>query len=251
MFPDSLLQSLKNSNNKRTHRDNTIEPNICRDIVVARTFKRRMMMGEQQMDVDETFQPGPSHLGILVPDVDDTQTEFADLSPLERFVKVLDHIDSRVETLRRDAMQLQSQTELLNMSIDLLKNHEHFHFLEDSEREEVECYVQRINGRLSTIELRVLTMRDQAQEESLHQVNRLIDEILISNKDPTSARHKCQQYLNACCSSDAQGNDFVDGFPTDKRFESALLGCSLDDQKRIKQRLISLSKYLGKKSVTD
>lgn len=48
-----------------------------------------------------------------------------------RFVKVLDHIDSRVETLRREALTLQSQTELLNMSIDLLKNHENLHFLED------------------------------------------------------------------------------------------------------------------------
>lgn len=94
-------------------------------------------------------------------------------------------------------------------------------------------------------------MRDHAQEESLHQVNRLIDEILINSKDPTNARHKCQQYLSACSTSDAPGQDCVDGHPIDKRFESALLGCSLDDQKRIKQRLLSLSKYLGKKSVTD
>lgn len=93
-------------------------------------------------------------------------------------------------------------------------------------------------------------MRDHAQEESLHQVNRLIDEILISSKDPTHARQKCQQYLNAC--SDGPGHDCVDGcLPMDKRFESALLGCSLDDQKHIKQRLLALSKYLGKKSVTD
>lgn len=112
----------------------------------------------------------------------------------------------------------------------------------------MECYVQRINTRLSTIELRVLTMRDHAQEESLHQVNRLIDEILISSKDPINARHKCAQFLNACSTT---GQDCVDGLPIDKRFESALLGCSLDDQKRIKQRLLSLSKYLGKKSVTD
>lgn len=94
-------------------------------------------------------------------------------------------------------------------------------------------------------------MRDHAQEESLHQVNRLIDEILISSKDPTHARQKCQQYLNACSASDGPSSDCVDGLMIDKRFESALLGCSLDDQKRIKQRLLSLSKYLGKKSVTD
>lgn len=94
-------------------------------------------------------------------------------------------------------------------------------------------------------------MRDHAQEESLHQVNRLIDEILITSKDPINARQKCTQYLNACSGYDGPGQDCVDGIAIDKRFESALLGCSLDDQKRIKQRLLSLAKYLGKKSVTD
>ncbi|XP_063695727.1 BAG family molecular chaperone regulator 2 [Culicoides brevitarsis] len=258
MFPDSFQQSLKNCNNKRTRNSisedstTTTTSTHTNFVLTSRFTKRRMMMDEQQMDVDDGFQAGPSRLALdLVPNIDDTQTGFGDLSPLERFVKVLDHIDSRVESLRREALNLQSQTELLNMSMDLLKNHENLHFLEDSEREEVECYVQRINGRLSTIELRVLTMRDQAQEESLHQVNRLIDEILISSKDPTAARQKCAQYLNCCSTFDGPGQDCVDGLPTDKRFEGALLGCSLDDQKRIKQRLLSLSKYLGKKSVSD
>lgn len=43
-----------------------------------------MMMDDQQMDVDEGFA-GPSRLSLdLVPNIDDTQTGFADLSPLER-----------------------------------------------------------------------------------------------------------------------------------------------------------------------
>lgn len=43
-----------------------------------------MMMDEQQMDVDDGFQAGPSRLALELPNIDDTQTGFGDLSPLER-----------------------------------------------------------------------------------------------------------------------------------------------------------------------
>lgn len=120
-----------------------------------------------------------------------------------------------------------------------------------AQREEVECYVQRINGRLSTIELRVLTLRDPAQEESLHQVNQLIDELLLSSSDHFNCRQKCQQYLNACSTNEPHLDDRNLQLVVDKKFEMALLGCSLDDQKRVKQRLHSLLIYLSKKSLSD
>lgn len=39
--------------------------------------------------------------------------------------------------------------------------------------------------------------------------------------------------------------------PIDKKFESALLGCTLDDQKNIKKRLQALMGYLNKQTVTN
>lgn len=141
---------------------------------------------------------------------------------------------------------MQSDAELLHLSIELLRNHEHLQALEDCEREEIDCYVQRIGGRLSTVELSVRTVRDAAQEDSLHQVNRLIDELLLTNLDAALTRQKCQQYLNAC----HDGYSGAEG-PADKKFECALLGCTLDDQKHIKRRLLALLEYLAKQSVSD
>lgn len=100
----------------------------------------------------------------------------------------------------------------------------------------------RIATRLSTIELNVKTIRDKAQEDSLHQVNSLID-LVIKTTDRITARQQCQHYLN-CCNDGGSGERV-----TDKKFEMALLGCALDDQKNIKKRLQALMTYLNKQII--
>lgn len=109
--------------------------------------------------------------------------------------------------------------------------------------------------RLATVELNVKTIRDSEQEESLHQINMQIDS-LITSGDPIMSRQRCQTYLNACSATDpssSSSNNYVD--PTtmniDKKFENALLGCTLDDQKIIKKRLQALINYLNKQIVSD
>lgn len=118
------------------------------------------------------------------------------------------------------------------------------------EREEINCYVQRISNRLGTVELNVCTVRDPSQEDSLHSVNSLID-MLISSADPVVSRQKCQQFLNACSTTDTSVYSELDPSTicTDKKFESALLGCTLDDQKTIKKRLQALLGYLTQQTI--
>lgn len=99
----------------------------------------------------------------------------------------------------------------------------------------------RISDRLATVELNVKTIRDNAQEEALHQINSQID-TLITNSDRILARQKCQYYLN-CCSDGSNVTSI------DKKFEVALLGCALDDQKNIKKRLQALMTYLNKQII--
>ncbi|XP_055614463.1 BAG family molecular chaperone regulator 2 isoform X2 [Uranotaenia lowii] len=168
-----------------------------------------------------------------------------------RFINILDQLDSKVEKLRKEALVLQEKKDFLALSVDLLKNNEYLTGLNENEREELNCYVQRISGRLATVELTVCTVRDQAQEDSLHRVNSLID-VLISSSDPVSSRLRCQQFLNAC-SSEYSGGQSVHLDPIsehiDKKFESALLGCTLDDQKTIKKRLQALLAYLTQQTV--
>ncbi|XP_023291371.1 BAG family molecular chaperone regulator 2 isoform X2 [Lucilia cuprina] len=175
---------------------------------------------------------------------------------IDRFVTVLDQLDARVEKFRKDALGLQEKRDFLLMSIDLIKSNDLMQNLTESEREEISCYIQRVNSRLSTVELNVRTVRDQSQEDSLSQINVLID-MMITMGDPVLSRQRCQMYLNACCSARESGNlpscnesglD-MDAGPIDKKFESVLLGCTLDDQKNIKKRLQALMGYLNKQII--
>lgn len=105
-------------------------------------------------------------------------------------------------------------------------------------------YVDRIMNRCHTIELKIHTQRDKPQEEALHQINHLIDCLVVGMKtDPEGTHAKCVAYMNACSSNLVQGI-------TDKNFESALLGCTIDDQKRVKKRLQGLLSYMNKLTVS-
>nr|XP_019556966.2 BAG family molecular chaperone regulator 2 isoform X2 [Aedes albopictus] len=167
----------------------------------------------------------------------------------QRFIGILDQLDSKVEKLRKEALMLQEKKDFLAMSMDLLRNNEYLTGLNEGEYEEINCYVQRISGRLATVELSVCTVRDRAQEDSLHMVNSFIDEI-ISNSDAILSRLRCQQFLNACSTTDTTTYTELDpSMCSDKKFENALLGCTLDDQKTIKKRLQALLDYLIKQTV--
>ncbi|XP_055855685.1 BAG family molecular chaperone regulator 2 isoform X3 [Episyrphus balteatus] len=182
---------------------------------------------------------------------------YVDDRAADRFVGVLDQLDARVEKFRKDAMGLQEKRDFLLMSIDLIKTNDLLQGMNEAEREEITCYIQRVNSRLSTVELNVRTVRDTSQEDSLSQINMLID-MMITMGDPVLSRQRCQHYLNACGSFDGSinmgsfsehglGQDVV----VDKKFESALLGCTLDDQKNVKKRLLALMGYLNKQTIRD
>ncbi|XP_062535204.1 BAG family molecular chaperone regulator 2-like isoform X1 [Armigeres subalbatus] len=207
----------------------------------------------ETMEVDAVsaeFGGGPSTQNwAVIPKIDDTNIELLNKPPIERFIGILDQLDSKVEMLRKEALVLQEKKDFLAMSMDLLKNNEYLTGLNENEYEEINCYVQRISGRLATVELSVCTVRDRAQEDSLHLVNSLIDEI-ISGSDAVVSRLRCQQFLNACSTTDTTTyTDLDPSMCLDKKFESALLGCTLDDQKTIKKRLQALLDYLIKQTV--
>lgn len=100
-------------------------------------------------------------------------------------------------------------------------------------------YAEHITSRCLTVDVHVKTARDGMQEEALHQVNSFIDS-LVKNlpNDPFGTKNRCVAFMNAC-SSHAYGT-------ADKNFETAILGCTLDDQKRVKKRLQGLLDYIDK-----
>lgn len=97
-----------------------------------------------------------------------------------------------------------------------------------------------------------MTVRDNTQVDSLHVVNHLIAEVIRFN-DPIIKRQKCQEYLNACSSYEFNFSASIGGTTSvtfvDKKFEGHLLGCTLDDQKRIKKRLEALLNYMAQQII--
>lgn len=123
-----------------------------------------------------------------------------------------------------------------------------FLFLHLDEMEEITCYSERISGRLGTIFVSVKTVRDAAQEDALHQVNSLIDSLIVNN-DRILARHRCQTFLNSFNVTDPDIDSPDREKLVDRKFEMAVLGCTLDDQKVIKKRLMALMTYLNKHTI--
>lgn len=78
----------------------------------------------------------------------------------------------------------------------------------------------------------------------LFKVNGLIDSLVMGlRQDPSGTRQRCAEFMNAC-SSHGTGH-------SDKIFETAILGCTLDDQKRVKKRLQGLLDYIDKMHILE
>ncbi|XP_074094555.1 BAG family molecular chaperone regulator 2 [Cotesia typhae] len=169
-------------------------------------------------------------------------SDMAYSKPKDRLVSILDQIELKVEQLRRDASRLEEEKDNMLSTLDTLKNSdEYLDPLEDPDREDILRYAERLSMRCLTVEVMVKVQRDDVQQDALHQVNGLIDSLVIALKnDPGSTRHRCAAFINACSSQvEGQGH-------SDKTFETAILGCTLDDQKRIKKRLQGLLDYIDK-----
>ncbi|XP_053614713.1 BAG family molecular chaperone regulator 2 [Plodia interpunctella] len=165
--------------------------------------------------------------------------------PKDRLIAVLDQVEMRVERLRRDTVRIEEERDSLLSTLDSIKQSELLGDVSECDKDDILRYAERILARAMTVEVAVRTDRDPQQEEALHQVNMYIDQLVVSvQADAVVAHTRCQTYMNACTSQP----DPASG--TDKNFESAILGCTLDDQKRVKKRLQGLLDYFAKLNVT-
>ncbi|CAB3385896.1 Hypothetical predicted protein [Cloeon dipterum] len=171
--------------------------------------------------------------------------------PRGLLLKMLDSLDSDVERLRKNAMDLEDKRETLLGSLDLIRQSHALETISDAEKKEIEEYIETITSRCRTIQIKVDTVRDQQQEESLHSVNSLIDSMVLNLRlDPMGTRGRCLAYLRSFCRCEDDNEILVSiasklqPMHVDKGFESALLGCTLDDQKLVKRRLRGLLSYI-------
>lgn len=164
--------------------------------------------------------------------------------PKDRLVGLLDQIEMHVEQLRKDACRLEEEKDTLLTTLDTLRNNDILHVLEEPDRDDVLRYADRLSMRCLTVDVLVKVQRDHVQQEALHQVNGLIDSLVVGlRQDPSATRQRCAEFMNACTSHDIGHSD--------KIFETAILGCTLDDQKRIKKRLQGLLDYIDKMHILE
>lgn len=105
------------------------------------------------------------------------------------------------------------------------------------DKEDISQYADRIVNRCDTVNINVHTTRSDSQMNCLEEINTMIDKIVGTLKeDPDSAKVMCQSYIDSCSS--------LENVTGSKIFETAVLGCTLDDQKRIFKRLQGLMDYI-------
>lgn len=105
------------------------------------------------------------------------------------------------------------------------------------DKEDINLFANRIINRCDTVNIKVHTTRNDSQQNCLEEVNIMIDKIVSSlRENPDFAKAVCQSYIASC--------NPVENESGCKIFESYVLGCSLDDQKRIYKRLKGLYDYI-------
>ncbi|XP_050432567.1 BAG family molecular chaperone regulator 2-like [Adelges cooleyi] len=163
--------------------------------------------------------------------------DFEPTSSKQHLIKMLDRVELLVESIRREALQMEEDIDNMYTTIDAIKTSDSLSYLNSVDKDDIYQAAERIVNRCNTIKITVHTTRSESQQNCLEEVNNLIDNMVNTLKvDADTAKSYCQSYLASCSSSEHEvGN---------KVFETAILGCTLDDQKRIHKRLQGLLDYI-------
>lgn len=156
-----------------------------------------------------------------------------------RLLESLDDLEMRVESLREAASAMEQERESILEMIQSVQNSQEMRNICAGEKEELTLTAERLMGRTLSVEISVGTTRNSQQEEALQKATAMIDEIvkkLLSDMD--GGRQRLMSLLSACISEAPPG-------PIDQKFQSIVISCALEDQKKIKRRLETLLRNVG------
>ncbi|OXA51311.1 BAG family molecular chaperone regulator 2 [Folsomia candida] len=157
-------------------------------------------------------------------------------------IKMLDEMDERVEKLRSDATTLINEKDEIVSSLETLRLSQIVDQFQGNELDEIKRYLDRIGTRCKAVSVGIRTERSPPQLESLSTVNNMIDSLIRQSKDdPFKTQRKCVTYINTCSEQVVLSGGSIPEI--DSKFESAVLGCTIEDQKQIKKRLTGLFSY--------
>lgn len=109
------------------------------------------------------------------------------------------------------------------------------------EQEEIKVSTSGLLYRLNSVDIAIKTPRNELQEKALENVTKVIEQLTEEvNSDRELAVQKCLSYLSACSSNERSHCST----PSDEKFQSAIIECAVDDQKKIRKKLESLYEIL-------
>ncbi|KAJ8248178.1 hypothetical protein GJAV_G00239200 [Gymnothorax javanicus] len=156
-----------------------------------------------------------------------------------RLLEEMDQLELRVEALRETATALEQEKESLLEIIQSMKNSQELRHISDGEREELTVTADRLLGRTLTVEVSVETIRTPQQQDALRKATSLIDEIVAKVLNDFENARKRLISFHAACVTD------VPPVPIDEKFQSVVISCALEDQKKIKRRLETLIRNMA------
>ncbi|KAK1170919.1 BAG family molecular chaperone regulator 2 [Acipenser oxyrinchus oxyrinchus] len=151
-----------------------------------------------------------------------------------RLLESLDQLELRVDTLREAASALEQEKESLLEMINSIQSSQDMRSISDGEREELSLTASRLLGRTLTVEVSVETIRNPQQQDALSKATSIVDEIAGEILDDLEGGRKRLLSLLAACVTEAPP------VPIDQKFQSIVISCALEDQKKIKRRIETL-----------
>ena len=153
--------------------------------------------------------------------------------------QVLDDVEAQIETLREAVTRLAREKQAVLEVLEGIGQSLPGAPLSEVEREEVELEVDRLRGRVEEVKSELETRRTASQRQSLEAVEEKICQLVRevqTEADGAGSSRTCRGYLAACGGTEpGQGPG-----QTCHKFEALVLGCAVEDQKRIKRRLSDL-----------
>ncbi|XP_061601600.1 BAG family molecular chaperone regulator 2 [Cololabis saira] len=151
-----------------------------------------------------------------------------------QLLESLDQLEIRVEALRETASAMEQERDGILEMIQSIQNSQEMRNICAGEREELSLTANRLMGRAISVEISVGTIRNPQQEEALRKATCMIDEMVKKLLDNMESGRKQLLALHAACVSEAPP------VPVDQKFQAIVIGCALEDQKKIKRRLDTL-----------
>ncbi|XP_062506637.1 BAG family molecular chaperone regulator 2-like isoform X2 [Corticium candelabrum] len=155
-------------------------------------------------------------------------------SPKDQITALLDDIEFRVEKIRETAVQMEDGKEQLLQTLCELHYGVDMNKLSEVDKEELKLTAERVRNRCLTISVQVETIRSKEQESAWQAISKVIKELADKSEVDVNSTHKAAVACYNACLSDPPSNAI------DCRFQGMLLDCCVEDQKRVRSRLLQL-----------